>query len=327
MKPEVMVKYLREVADRQYPAAGIVSNEIADWIEQNNAVVEGLREEPAELAALREKLAAAERERDEARAALSLSGSGGNRPTHFQGERVEAWLDATKWAEHRTDAQGTKAIVALAERYDEVRNEMRNEMRAALNQIDRMLATPPTVYTVDIEAAVSEWIGETVLNEAAEQSLLAVLRKHARPADAEALLRLFLDTPGGGEDGCRAGIHAVLSHMGLALAAKPAPWKPRPGRCDICDWTLAESRDKGCVPGDCSYRPEQGSPEWYRIKARQEEIERQLSSTAPNSIGAGFVPDFGAIGAAFLKGMGDWTDGARAAFAEIERQRAEGGAS
>jgi len=44
-------------------------------------------------------------------------------------------------------------------------------------------------------------------------------------------------------------------------------------RCPICDWTLAESRDKGCVPGDCSYRPEQGSDEWHRIHARREALK------------------------------------------------------
>jgi hypothetical protein len=26
-------------------------------------------------------------------------------------------------------------------------------------------------------------------------------------------------------------------------------------RCEICDWPLAESREKGCVAGDCAYRP------------------------------------------------------------------------
>lgn len=28
-----------------------------------------------------------------------------------------------------------------------------------------------------------------------------------------------------------------------------------PGRCTVCGWPLAESRDKGCVEGNCSYRP------------------------------------------------------------------------
>lgn len=90
-------------------------------------------------------------------------------------------------------------------------------------------------------------------------------------------------------------LHAVNSHAALcraviergeevtALRARVAelegrgakPWQPREGRCDICDWTLAESRDKGCVPGDCSYRPTEGTDEWLRIKARRVEVERQ----------------------------------------------------
>lgn len=45
-------------------------------------------------------------------------------------------------------------------------------------------------------------------------------------------------------------------------------------RCEICDWPLAESRDKGCVQGDCAYRPPEGSDEWYRIRARRQALER-----------------------------------------------------
>ena len=67
----------------------------------------------------------------------------------------------------------------------------------------------------------------------------------------------------------------------------PTHWRPLPdppdaaisenaandtGRCKICGWPLAESRDLGCFQGDCSYRPEDGSPEWYRIKARRDAL-------------------------------------------------------
>lgn len=34
-------------------------------------------------------------------------------------------------------------------------------------------------------------------------------------------------------------------------------------RCVICDWPLAESQAKGCVPGDCSMRADRG---WDREK-------------------------------------------------------------
>ena len=38
------------------------------------------------------------------------------------------------------------------------------------------------------------------------------------------------------------------------------------GRCPICDWPLAATANQGCVEGNCSYRPEYGSEEWYRIQ-------------------------------------------------------------
>ncbi len=34
-------------------------------------------------------------------------------------------------------------------------------------------------------------------------------------------------------------------------------------RCVICDWPLAESLDKGCVPGNCAMRADRG---WEREK-------------------------------------------------------------
>jgi len=45
-------------------------------------------------------------------------------------------------------------------------------------------------------------------------------------------------------------------------------------RCEVCDWPLADSRAKGCVPGDCSYRPDDPA-EQERIRRRR----AQISST------------------------------------------------
>lgn len=42
-----------------------------------------------------------------------------------------------------------------------------------------------------------------------------------------------------------------------------------PGRCPICDWSFAKSRNEGCIPGDCSYRPREGSDEYLRIEQRR----------------------------------------------------------
>lgn len=60
-----------------------------------------------------------------------------------------------------------------------------------------------------------------------------------------------------------------LSHV-VGSAEQPPSYGP--GRCEICGWPLATDRNHGCVPGDCSYRPTQGSEEWRRIKARRAEL-------------------------------------------------------
>lgn len=44
-------------------------------------------------------------------------------------------------------------------------------------------------------------------------------------------------------------------------------------RCPICSWPMAESQEGGCVPGDCSYRPDDPI-EQQRIRRRRAEIER-----------------------------------------------------
>ena len=41
----------------------------------------------------------------------------------------------------------------------------------------------------------------------------------------------------------------------LAVVCGTARTVGGPGRCTVCGWPLAESRDKGCVDGDCWYRP------------------------------------------------------------------------
>ena len=43
-------------------------------------------------------------------------------------------------------------------------------------------------------------------------------------------------------------------------------------RCPICDWPMAESRERGCVPGDCSYRPDDPA-EQRRVRERRESLK------------------------------------------------------
>lgn len=63
----------------------------------------------------------------------------------------------------------------------------------------------------------------------------------------------------------------------IALYAPPSPDPFCEGRmserCPICDWPMASRREDGCVPGDCSYRPREGSEEWRRIKRHRAELE------------------------------------------------------
>lgn len=48
-----------------------------------------------------------------------------------------------------------------------------------------------------------------------------------------------------------------------------------PSRCEICDWPLAESWEKGCVPGNCSYRPDDPA-EQRRIRERRQLVTSKL---------------------------------------------------
>jgi len=80
-------------------------------------------------------------------------------------------------------------------------------------------------------------------------------------------------------------------------AAPPAPAESPPsyghGRCEVCGWPLAESREGGCVPGNCSYRPRDGSPEHRRIRERREVLgmDKLPPVAAPaESSGDGAVP-------------------------------------
>lgn len=52
------------------------------------------------------------------------------------------------------------------------------------------------------------------------------------------------------------------------LEDAPAPTEQE-RRCEVCGWSLAASRDEGCVEGDCSYRPFPGGTEWLRIQSRR----------------------------------------------------------
>lgn len=51
-------------------------------------------------------------------------------------------------------------------------------------------------------------------------------------------------------------------------------------RCEVCDWPLAESAEKGCTPSNCSYRPREGTDEHRRIQERRRRLERDVREAA-----------------------------------------------
>lgn len=113
------------------------------------------------------------------------------------------------------------------------------------------------------------WTGTPGCGNWTADSLAAM--RFARRQDAEAACRHLAPS------GAIPVEHAWVSH-------RPAGAQPSgPDRCEVCDWPLAESREKGCVPGDCSYRPEQGSDEWHRIRARREALKAQPNSATASS--------------------------------------------
>lgn len=57
-----------------------------------------------------------------------------------------------------------------------------------------------------------------------------------------------------------------------AIRAHAAKVRTSPARCEICDWPLHDTIDKGCTAESCSYRPDVGSEEHRRIAARRKEI-------------------------------------------------------
>ena len=59
-------------------------------------------------------------------------------------------------------------------------------------------------------------------------------------------------------------------------------------RCPRCDWPLAETMEQGCVPGNCCYRPDEGSPEWHRLQAR---LRNQKHEQHPNVQTASEIAD------------------------------------
>ena len=70
----------------------------------------------------------------------------------------------------------------------------------------------------------------------------------------------------------------VLTRLGAWSAASQPSAAPDPSRCYACGWPLAPSRDEGCVPGDCSYRPSPAAPDYWQWRRRMEEMQRAANN-------------------------------------------------
>lgn len=121
--------------------------------------------------------------------------------------------------------------------------------RAAIDSLDK--GSEPARYVVGVDEAGGLDTCAAVMTKVGDDGVIQVLAEgHGRTADDafRECLRSALDTP-----------------PSISRAAVPES----PARCEVCGWPLAESREKGCVDGDCSYRPADGTDEGRRIHARR----------------------------------------------------------
>jgi hypothetical protein len=60
-------------------------------------------------------------------------------------------------------------------------------------------------------------------------------------------------------------------------------------RCIICGWTLAKDQAFGCVPGRCSYRPDDPA-EQDRLRKRRDLVKRATKAVEDSWSAHGEVP-------------------------------------
>lgn len=65
-----------------------------------------------------------------------------------------------------------------------------------------------------------------------------------------------------------------------------------PERCPVCDWPMSLDQADGCRPNNCTFRPIEGSADWYRIKRRRAELglDNLAGAKEPSASGEG-IPD------------------------------------
>jgi hypothetical protein len=52
-------------------------------------------------------------------------------------------------------------------------------------------------------------------------------------------------------------------------------------QCKICDWPIHDSIDNGCTADSCSYRPFEGTKEYFRIERRKANLKKHPDLECP----------------------------------------------
>lgn len=171
---------------------------------------------------------------------------------------------------------------------------------------------PITWYEVEVEGVHRP--ARTPAQDAREAIGHALGSLHVVNARCRAIARWFGQPGGEALDvvgGAAAAIEARLeAHRALVKAAeilRPLPQAARgtaapmgPGRCLVCDWPYAESREQGCAPGDCSYRPTEGTDEHRRITARRAALSltpKEMEHIASRDMGSSVAEAVSALAA------------------------------
>jgi hypothetical protein len=85
------------------------------------------------------------------------------------------------------------------------------------------------------------------------------------------------------------------------------------GQCPICGWPLKNNPSEGCVPGNCSFRPDEHNvayPVWIRRHKLITEIQQQIDPQTLARNARKFVDNFwnGKDGYRRLPDIADWMD-------------------
>lgn len=135
-------------------------------------------------------------------------------------------------------------------------------------------------YLYNEDSSLGYWASRDVafllaaLDAERARAVRAEAERDARPAispeDAANLLRWMLSERA--ESCVEHPTPHWVDRVVDATSAHAAKVRTSPARCEICDWPLHDTIDKGCTAESCSYRPDVGSEEHRRIAARRKEI-------------------------------------------------------